>query len=165
MSAPIRSVSRRSAPERSAAIRQAPRRVAPRELRAAQPGAEEVGAPVVLLLAGDGGAGELTGAQEVGVHLRAEGRHVDGEEGLGAAPGQCVEPVVGAAQLAVGRLRRRQVQGLGRVPQQLVQLPHHREDLVHRAGGTRLLAPVRPPKVTWETFWRAPKQSNTVQPW
>ena len=100
------------------------------------------------------------------VDLVAVGGHVQPGEGLGGQRRERLGLLERRAQLGVDRAGLRQGERLGEVPEQLVQLAHDREDLEHRGGRcpARCASP-GPPKVSWETFWPAPKQSYTVQPW
>jgi hypothetical protein len=63
----------------------------------------------------------------------------------------------------VDRAGRLQHQRFVQIPEQLAELAHDREHVEHLLCGSRV-AQSCPPKVTWQTFWPAPKQSYTVQP-
>ncbi len=160
-SAPVTSARVRSAPRRSAPVSRAPRRLAPTSgvLRRSRPIGPRRRDPARSSLPASRLAWRSSGLTAC--------RWVSTSYDASVATSWPVTATVSTT--ADSRSDERpdrcwQAQREVEVPEQLVELAHHREHGEHLRADD---APDRqsfPPKVTWVTCWPAPKQSNTVQP-
>ena len=116
-------------------------RYGPAQVRAAQVGPAQVAPDEVGSAAvgppGDPGAGQLAGRPQQGVDPAPERRHVQRQQVRRAGRGEPLDLVAGPAELVVQRAGGVQRERLGQVPEQLVQLAHHRERGEHRLGQLR----------------------------
>ncbi len=158
-SAPRRFASRRSAPSRSVQPRvaqvggdqQGAAQVRAREIPSAEAGADQVctrceplrwrhsSSPPERV-----GPHERAHAREQFVDALSDGGHVEREQRLRFASRHPLEIVAGSSELPEQGPLDRPLAGLREIPEQLVQLSHDGESVVHRLRGARRPPPVDP---------------------
>jgi len=118
-----------------------PSQVGSSQVSAFEFGPDQVGSSVVLLVP-DFGSHKFARAQQQGIDISSVRCHVQCHESIGAVVREAFGLREREAELTVERAGRLQRQRFGQIPEQLMEVPHDREDLEHLPGGLRGPPPV-----------------------
>ncbi len=129
------------------------------EVHGAQVGPDEVRPSPIERRARGGGAREPARAPQQGVDRLPVGRHVERLQRCSVATGEAVGLVAGRSKLGMERTRRRELECLGQVPEQLVELAHDRKGVNSPGAMSGSAHQPAPATTACETRCPAPKQS------